>query len=321
MKQFNLSLNPTYHCNFRCHFCYLTKEQLSDHKRLNLDELYKRLIELKAQGISLTHVDLYGGEIALLPQAYLDEIEKVLYQFGQPKINVITNLSYINTYFLKDHIDLTVSFDFEAREKHELVMQNIFKLAKPVSMLMLASDKLLQMNVDEMIAMLNRIGNLRSVEIKPYSQNQSNQLDVRYSAYEDFVKKWITSDVRKKFIFVNQDLILDVLDGNRNAYSDNHIYITPDGHFAVLEFDKNDREYFLELKSIQEYFNWANTEKLKVRQNAICSKCSYVERCLTEHYRDVKDINHSCNGFRDLLHWSENYFSQDRLEHNNSKLL
>jgi nucleoside-diphosphate-sugar epimerase len=28
--------------------------------------------------------------------------------------------------------------------------------------------------------------------------------------------------------------------------SNNHVYITPNGNFAVLEFDENDKEYFLE---------------------------------------------------------------------------
>ena len=32
----NLSINPTYYCNFRCDFCYLTPEQLGDRQKIDL---------------------------------------------------------------------------------------------------------------------------------------------------------------------------------------------------------------------------------------------------------------------------------------------
>jgi CRISPR/Cas system-associated exonuclease Cas4 (RecB family) len=80
------------------------------------------------------------------------------------------------------------------------------------------------------------------------------------------------------------------------------VYITPHGQFAVLEFDINDREYFKSLDSIEKYISWAANEPEK-NTSPICKSCKYYGKCLTEHYRYVKDLTHSCNGYKLLLDW------------------
>ena len=52
----NLSINPTYYCNFRCDFCYLTPEQLGDRQQITLSVLDQRLSEVP----EINHIDLYG---------------------------------------------------------------------------------------------------------------------------------------------------------------------------------------------------------------------------------------------------------------------
>ena len=119
---------------------------------------------------------------------------------------------------------------------------------------------------------------------------------------------------------MNEDLILDLLDHIKNAYSDNHLYITPKGDWAVLEFDLNDNEYFMPLKNLKAYCEWASAEKIKIKNNIFCSNCNYEGRCLTEHYREVKTLAHSCNGFKDLLDWSEVHYAKFPLEQNDQPL-
>ena len=300
----NLSINPTYLCNFRCNFCYLTTEQLADTKKLSINRLSSMISEINKAGYYPNHVDLYGGEIGLLSEEYLEELDTVLDLQTDASIGVITNLYKIHPYFLKDHVDLSVSFDFEARERHESVMQNIAKISKPVAVLMLASPDLLKLDVDKMILILNAYQNVVSVEIKPYSANQANSLKVSDLDYEEFVKKWLMSSINKKFNFVNEEKIKESLNNTYNAFSDNHVYITPNGKFAVLEFDKNNKEYFMELESFSDYLNWTRIEKARVYSNSICSKCQYLGKCLTEHYREVVSLDKSCNGFKHLLDWA-----------------
>lgn len=305
MNFVNISLNPTYLCNFRCEFCYLTPEQLADNRKLDLNRLIEMFKEMKAAGYRIDMLDLYGGEIGLLSEDYLNKMRKILTYAGAGDVNIITNLYKIHPHFLHPHNSLSVSFDFEARERHELVLSNIMQTPKDVAILMLASPKLMEQDVDKMIKTFNALKNVISVEIKPYSANQANVLKSTDKDFEEFVKKWLTSSIPKNFTFTNVERIRDSLSGSYVAYSDSHVYITPMGKFAVLEFDDNDNEYFLEMDTFVEYVEWSKKEKLKVNKNPICNACPYLGKCLTEHYRDVKSLENSCNGFRFLLDWSQ----------------
>lgn len=296
-----VSINPTYYCNFSCDFCYLTKEQLKDKKLLDLTKLESRILEIKKYD-SIDMVDLYGGEIGILQESYVNELCELLVKNDIDDINIITNLSMINGVIKNKNFYVTVSYDFDCREQHERVWNNMIYLDREFSILILASKKLIEKNVDEMVSQLNLLENLISVEIKPYSTNQANTQDVSHRDFEEFVKKWISSPISKKFEFVNEKNIIDSIKGTRNAFSNDHVYITPDGDFAVLEFDLNDREYFKQLPNYEGYLNWAEQEPEK-NVSDICKKCDYYGKCLTEHYRYVRDLTHSCNGYKGLLDW------------------
>ncbi len=298
-----LSLNPLYQCNFRCDFCYLSPKQLSDPKKLDLEILKLRLLEISSHDIQIEHVDLYGGEIALLGEDYLNKLDHILQDHGDPTINIITNFSVMTPYFFTEHTDLSVSFDFEARQDHEKVIQNLIFSPKKVSILILATEKILEMDVDQMIATLNTIKTIESVEIKPYSTNQANQHPISHEMYEDFVKEWISRRDSIDFNFTNINQLEKTISDNRNAFSDDHVYITPNGKFSVLEFDDKDDEFFLELETFEDYLSWTRIEKEKIVRNQFCSKCSYLGKCLTEHYREVKSLEESCNGYIKLIDW------------------
>lgn len=303
-----VSFNPSYYCNFRCDFCYLTNEQLSDKKTLDLSIFEKKLNEIQKYK-KITHIDLYGGEVGLLPKNYFFEFKDLCKKINSDvNINIITNLSVLNEITTDKDCYTSVSYDFDCREKSDIVWKNMTLMNKPFSVLMLAGDKLIQKNVDEMIMMFNLLSNLECVEIKPYSTNQANQKNISFLDFEEFVKKWMISSVQKKFHFMNETNIQDCLDKKRTSFSDDHVYITPNGKFAVLEFDLNDNEYFLEYDTIEEYFLWAKSEKEKVSANKFCSKCDYFGNCLSEHLREVKSLDRGCNGFKYLIDWYKNEF-------------
>jgi MoaA/NifB/PqqE/SkfB family radical SAM enzyme len=314
-KQITLSINPLYKCNFRCSFCYLTNSQLSSKNILSLDILETLLDELVKKKYTVNHIDLYGGEIALLEQSYLDELMVKTQRFELPDVNVVTNLSKIVPFFLRDDVYLSVSYDFSARERYDEVFYNLTQINKPISILMLASPELLKLDVENIISQLNLIRNIVSVEIKPYSTNQANRLNVSDNAFENYIKTWLQAKTEKKFEFINYLNIVESLRKTRNAYSDNHLYITPNGKFAVLEFDVNNNEYFLELDNIDDYTKWTEQEKEKIQVNQYCSSCQYKGNCLTEHYRNITSLEESCSGFKNLLDWcSQNLPYEQQVE-------
>lgn len=304
-KVVNISLNPSYFCNFRCSFCYLTEEQLSEKKLLQLDTMLKRLEDIIHAGYNIGHVDLYGGEVLLMPYDYLLATRKILRLFGAEDIEIITNLSTYRQEIVEDEgYGLSVSYDFEHRQQHEHVWKNMLKLNRPFTVLTLGIPEILKTDPAVFIEQLNLLSNCHHWEIKPYSPNQANQLQVDYTDYEAFVQKVIDYP-NKKFEFLNEAALKMAMHGDANPYSDDHIYITPNGKFGVLEFDKNDNEYFLELNSFHDYIEWTLMERAKGMSNEFCGSCNYAGNCLTEHLREVKSIDKSCNGFHNLIRWYE----------------
>lgn len=301
MKEFTLSVNLTYYCNLRCEFCYLTPEQLGDRTRVPVDVLAQRVDEVLAEGYHITHIDLYGGEVALLPKPYLDEVKAVFHSRGIDDIVLITNLTAVNDIVLDEDYELSVSFDFTARDKSDQVFGNILSLPRWFRMLTLASRQLLDnVSLDEMVMTYNLMGNAKSVEIKPYSENQANHDRVTFAEYEELVWGLINHPDRQ-FHIENKNLIVRAVDGMGHSYSDDHIYITPQGTFAVLDFDLNDREFFLPIEDMAAYHAWCEREKARVDRNLFCNACEYKGRCLSEHLRTVKSLDNSCNGFYNLL--------------------
>ncbi|MFT6630575.1 MAG: MoaA/NifB/PqqE/SkfB family radical SAM enzyme [Bacteriovoracaceae bacterium] len=297
-----ISVNPTYFCNFDCDFCYLTKEQLNDKKLLKQELLIERLNEV-TDFFSIECIDVYGGEVGLLPTDYLDQLIDTLKLYCLD-INVITNLSKINPSFLRLDINLSVSWEGDIRRKSSTVLDNLKVIGRDVNLLMLAGKEMLSWSPNKLKTIVNEINTIpyiRSVEIKPYSSNQANSFDITFNAFEEHVKSWFVID--KKFMFVNEIHLNGVFEGTVNSFSDDHLYIDPFGRFNVLDFDASDNEYFKEITNVETYFDWTNEEKVKVSENSFCSKCPYLGSCLSEHLRDVKSIDQSCNGFYQLIEW------------------
>ena len=202
MNKITVSINPSYFCNFRCNFCYLTPEQLGDQKRIPLPILDKRLEEI-SKVKEIEWIDLYGGEIGALKKNYFYGLRDVIRKWYGGKINIITNYSMLHEGFYEDDFYLSVSYDFEAREKSDLVYNNMIMSPVPIAVLILASEKVIKMNVNEMILKLNLCTSIESVEIKPYSINQANAQTVTHKDFENFVQRWIESPIKKNFDFIN----------------------------------------------------------------------------------------------------------------------
>ena len=309
----NLSLNVSYHCNFRCGFCYLTEKQLSDTKKISLESLKNRLDDIERAGYHIGHVDLYGGEVLLLSFDYLIAVKKLLRFYGAEDIEIITNLSTYREDIVEDNnFGISVSYDFQHRQQSDHVWKNMLKVNRDFTILTLGIPEIVRTDPMEFIEQINLLSHCKHWEIKPYSANQANQLDVSYEEYEEFIKK-IIEYPNKKFEFLNKVALDMAVHSDANPYSDDHVYITPNGTFAVLEFDANDNEYFQELHTFQQYLDWTLLEKSRVLSNEFCGTCNYSGRCISEHLREVKTVDQSCNGFYKLIEYYENRINTKKI--------
>jgi len=162
MNPITVSINPSYFCNFRCNFCYLTPEQLADQNKISLDRLDDMLAEIK-QHTKIDWIDLYGGEIGALKKDYFYELKNTIKKHYNDKINIITNYSMLHEGFFEEDFYLSVSYDFEAREKSDRVYQNMLQSPVPIAVLILASPDVLKMDISTMITMLNGCKSIESV--------------------------------------------------------------------------------------------------------------------------------------------------------------
>ena len=298
----NVSINPTYYCNFRCNFCYLTEKQLSDRTILSIDKIDAMLVQI-SQKYSIESVEIYGGEVGLLTLEYLNALIDLCLSYTR-NVNVVTNLSNIHLSFLRDDITLSVSFDFLAREKSDLVLNNMLKIPRTFSVNVLVTPLILEMDPEYVIKVFNGIKSITDVELKPYSKNQANSFTISHKQFDDYVKKWILLANQMNFNFINIGLLNDVLTKQKNMYSDDHVYITPDGFYGVLSFDSHDREFFCLLNSLEEYGEWCVHEKTQVKNNKICMGCDFVGHCLTEHARPFIELeDNTCDGHIGLIKW------------------
>ena len=316
LPKINLSINPSYHCNFRCNWCYLTPEQLGDTKTIDHIRLNDMLSEVMTHR-EINHIDLYGGEIGILKKDKLEAITNTIKFYYKDKININTNLSVIRDEFLQPDYYISVSWDFHSRQDHIKVKENIKKLPVPFSLIVLLTPTILKdIPAGNFIQMMKefKFANplMQSFELKPYSSNQANDHKITDAQFEDYLldlfhqyKNHFSIDHSpeghcKRVTFVNEENVLRSLAKDYNAFSDDHLYITPNGKFAVLDFDKDNREYFKELNSFEEYLQWTEKEKKENISN-ICRKCEYYGGCLTEHYRYVENLDNGCNGYKYVL--------------------
>lgn len=309
---FTVSINPSYLCNFRCTFCYLTPEQLSNRLKIDLEILHDKLLEISTYR-TITHIDLYGGELTALPENYVNALLDCIEDVYGGTVSIITNLSRLPDWLYRPELDISVSWDYIEREQHKRVLGNMARFNKPFHVLMLATKQMIYWDSDiliDAVNICNTLTNIRTVEIKPYSSNQANDHDVSFMDYEMFVQRWMLYSPKKSrsYEFVTENKIIDVLNGHGYSMSDDHIYITPEGQFAVLDFDAQNREFFSIKENFLEYIKWTQDEEYMINMSKYCYACEFNKKCLSEHLRLVTTdpADTSCSGFKRLLKWYRN---------------
>lgn len=292
LPNITVSLNTCYYCNFNCSWCYLTPTQLNDKTILAVNKIEDMLEEL-SQYYNICHFDIYGGEPTLLPNNYTYNLIDLLRSYNA-HINVITNLSHSTHPILYMCDTVGISYDYNKREQHEKVKYHISKTSfKRHIITLLTSD----FSKDDVMYLIEELIDLNvdSLELKPFSPNiyYENYNMLEYTKFfEEMVKFIIQLD--PPFTLINKIN----MDNLSNSFSNDHIYITPAGTFAVLDF-KNDKEIFVDV-TIDEYKLWCEKELTTYSNHKKCNKCDYNGACLSEH---LLVINDTCNGYPGLIKW------------------
>ena len=277
-ENLQISINPSYKCNFHCGFCYLQglfSEEILDPEKLNIT------LQILSHKYNITFVDLYGGEITNLHDSLVEKYLEIIKKYV-PTISIITNGSRFPEYFKRKDIDLAVSWDYKYRPYSYQVMRNLeeFRKENPnkkISIL-LTSPKLYEEN-PEFLRLVDK--NCDVFELKPCMKTRENDQDLDFKAYLDTCIRWMNYDLASKFL--NRDYIL------YQAFpkKEKHLFINPKGDLIDVSYQDN----FESFKSIKD----CKASNLK------CLTCKFFNKCFNEHPGYYIDDGYDCLGQRKFL--------------------
>lgn len=287
-----ISLCPSFYCNFRCGWCYLSTNQLASKRLINLTSLSDTVRYLHLLN-PITHIDIYGGEPTLLPSTWSIDLISMLKELCNPHINVITNLSSIQhpLLFLSDTVG--ISYDFDKREQYKKVRENLRIFPREKHVITLINELHRIEDIESYIEDLTAL-QIDSWELKPFSVSEYNlAFKENFNLFETFVQTVI--EHKPPFVIINEQN----LSNPSNSYSNDHIYIMPDNNMYVLDFENN-REYFKRIFTFDDFITWTTKEHETYNNHSKCSQCDYNGNCLSEHLKVYDDV---CNGFPNLIKW------------------
>lgn len=290
----NISIMPTYKCNFDCEYCYLG-ELTKNKKILDLNILNERLSEIEKKYIIET-VTIYGGEISLLDKKYLDDLYSLTKDYDPL---LVTNLSneWIIEYSLNKNLNVSISLN-EERPHYKQTLEKIYKYKnlKNLSLSVVVLPSLLKRDVKELLEFYESIGlEIMFIQYHPsiYSHKKYN---ISTKDYIDFLINILNEKHKNKYnITICNEIILN--DIKYSPTANNFIFINPDGNYSSIKYDNNEIESPIIFNTLQEWENFCNNEFEWYKEN--CNSCKYFKKCKAEHLINLKPGN--CSGLYNLL--------------------
>jgi len=299
----NVNILPTYRCNLRCSFCYLGEAQLSSRKKLEINKLHKMLSQLE----SIDRIEIFGGEISLLPDDYILS----LFSLINKEFYVLLNGMKIPWWIDMPQINLGFSYDYTCREDHKKVEQNLLKVEKPFAISMVATECILSKDHREIINSINQFPAVHSFEIKPYLPNEFNHQKISHTKYESFIKKMIQDRDLLKVPFYNEQILQRAFLPKEEGST---VFITPDAKWGEIDFLPSGAEYMKEFDTLEERNRFVEQRALLFNTNKYCSSCKYNGKCASEQ-QPVLSMEDSCFGHYNLIEW---YAARQTRDHQHS---
>ena len=284
-KRLAISINPTYACNLDCSFCYL--KDLHDKTIMDLDLLEKQLEDI-SQIYEFVYIDLYGGEITILPEDYINRLISIIEKYTS-EISLVTNLIKVPEWLYRCKYQFCASWDYIYRPKHELVLKNCEDYYNKTGIgipLVLTSPDLYKHK--EIVRELIDKPYIKSFDIKPCMKTSANGVERSLEDYENLVKYFIENPIKP--FFTNSFL----LNNKKDRYL--HIFINPYNKFVDVKYDDKGNERFEEV----------NINSLNDNIPIECTTCEMFEYCQNEHCNIYLNDGYDCYGLKKLLQWRHN---------------
>lgn len=298
----NISIQPTFLCNFNCNYCYL------GNLRNYADILDLRVLEQRIEEIlnkyQIRNINLYGGEISLLKPSYLEELVAICTRIGI-KPTVITNLSndWIIDFCEERSLPLSISLN-EERPYYKETLEKIKKLRnrgnKNLSVVVLPS--MLDKDYSGLMNFYEKLGlDVFFIQYHPsvHSCKSGVVYDININHFSNFLKGIISEKHRKdyKIKIINEDILNNK---DYNPLMSGFLFITPFGQYSTVLYQNGIERY--------EYFNnleeWEECCKKEYKEYFLkCNLCEYFGKCKAEHLEVID--KKECSGLYELQKWYE----------------
>lgn len=274
----NLSIQPSFCCNWHCKFCYLGGLK-SDNTLLSIDVLKKRLSEIK-QHYQIINVQILGGEPSILAVDYLEKLQLLIQNYSVTYVTNFSNMNFIN-FCLQHNVKLTVSVNKERQHFYDTV--NNLKKVKGLKNIQLSSivlPSLLNDTVENILQFYNDLG--FDVYFLKYNASQTNKFNycITNDEYYQFINNLVKQYKQGNYIFKLKNI--DFLSQKDvNAISCDTLFINPNGKFSTITYDKEDKEHFVEFDTVEQ-FNKFYADTLS-QQKIVCKDCQCYSQCGSEN--------------------------------------
>lgn len=292
----HVSIIPTYLCNYNCEYCYLG-ELRKNKEILSLSNLKYKINEL-SNCFNIENVVVYGGEISLLDESYIQSLVKIIKPYN---ISFVSNISndWIIDFCDANNIHLSISLN-EERDNYQTTLNKLqslnYKNNKELSVVVLPS--LLNKNPKDLLEFYDKIGlDVFFIRYHPSSLSSTNY-QLSANDYSTFLKNIIEEKHKNNYnINITNEYILK--NNDYNPRMSGFVFINPDGDYMSVNYNK-DIESFISFKDLNDWKKYCNKEYEKYFNK--CMLCDLFDKCKAEHLI----FDEECSGLYNLVKWYQN---------------
>lgn len=293
-----VSIVPTFYCLTGCKYCYL-QELRDDETCIAVNIIDSRLRQITQHGYAISSISIYGGEVSLLPEQYIDCLLMLAKQYCS-NVGVATNGQNVKIFDLckKHDVGIMISLNQERPD-----YKRNLKLIKRISNCtvgVVVLPHILNQTPKQFCDLFDSLQ--RDVYLFQYYQScLTNDIKFSNKQYIDWVVKLLEFYYKTSphnFKIINEN---EWKDNNYNPDESGFVYIMPNGKFATTSYT-NCIEQYRYFDTIVQWEQYCDEQQL-IRKIKCCT-CCYFDRCKAEHVVVYNDPY--CSGLKQIIQFYEN---------------
>ena len=321
-----LHVMPTYSCNINCKYCYLgnLRKEYKIINKIELNSALSKVDKLITNGTlkeNITHIAVYGGNIFEIPISYLkcSIIKPLLERYPEAPMGIVgignDEMPFATDLLMRDLIDeygervsWSISYNKERPNNKETLQIMSMLQYQPKGALVVLFPK----NIKDPKKYLKELNALH-VNYITFLQYFPSNRNPRYMAlsYKEFnsmmiklLHEYFSNREDYNFRIDNIDDLNNVINGNYNVYTDEAIFINPNGQLGFIdykEFDGNIVEYLKTFDNLSDIADFLDQERKLYEQS--CKDCIRYNHCYPEHLNKyaLGDKKDNCCGRLSLI--------------------